>query len=117
VGPCLAFPDNQNSPAARFEITKRRFIAPNVALDFSLPERPIGFWFLQPAFAGVTVPEAAVNKNYLAPTGEYEVRFARQCRNVKSVAISESMSKSAENHLRLRVPTSHGSHVSAATLW
>ena len=103
VGLGLAFPDDQYSPTEFPELSHYCLIAGCVPLQFRQPvflatgRNPVA------AFAAMLVPEAAMDKDNLAPPREYQVGFAGQILAMQSEAIAERVSESANNHFRLGV--------------
>ena len=57
-------------------------------------------WESQPATSFVTVPEASVNEDNLAPASEHDVRAARKIARVEAKSITVAMQKTAEAQLR-----------------
>jgi hypothetical protein len=63
-----------------------------------------------PAFAGVLVPEAAVDEDHLTAAREYEVGFARGVGAMEPISVAEAMNQSANDHLGRGVGRFDGPH-------
>ena len=110
----FALPDYQHSPAFRVQRRYMFLIALLVACDFLRPVAPVSPGCSVATFAGVTVPETSMHKNYLPARAEHQVRFSGQILSVQSVTETHGMYKPAHSHLRLGVATSDSPHNAAA---
>ena len=81
-----------------------------VAGDLRFPVLGIGLWHATPPLAGVSVPEAAVNKYDLATGTENDVWFARQVLPVQPVAITHPVQQPPNGQLRLGVSVLNRAH-------
>lgn len=62
------------------------------------------------------MPETSVNKNYLFPSREDQIRLARKVFPVQPVAVAHAMDKFPDHHFRLHAFAADGLHVGAALL-
>ena len=76
VFPCLAFPNDDYVPSKGFELPRRADVPVKVFLKLIFPERNIGLRLVSILAVTVTMPEATVNEDCLAPCREYQVRGA-----------------------------------------
>lgn len=99
----LALPHDHNAPPEPAERPLDSLIAGRVPVDLgepvSTPRRGDAA-----AAAGVPVPEAAADEDDFVEAGEDEIGSAGERPDVKAVAVAESMSESADDQLRGRVP-------------
>jgi hypothetical protein len=92
---------------------KRSFIslvAQFVPLKLWYPEVETGFWQPRERAPGVPMPEAAMNKNNLAPWSEDEIGTAWQLPLMKPVAIAEREHKLPNTQFRARVLGANARH-------
>src|SRR5216684_2697507 len=106
----LAFPNRQRLPPLARKLPFISFVPSLVSFELWLPKIQTGFRHPGESAASVTVPEAAMHENNLAPRSENEVGAARQILLVKPVAIAQREDQSADQHLGARVPGSHARH-------
>ena len=71
----LTLPYDEDFPACFSQLSKITFIPSNIAFPLRFPELFVGFWYHPAVMAFMYVPEAAVNKNYLAMSGKNQVRL------------------------------------------
>ena len=114
--PQVTFPHDQHVPPL---LTKQRLISgvPGpIAGQLCAPILLIRLWSLATGLAVMPMPEAAVNKNDLAPLRKHQVGISRQVFAVQPVAIPQTVHESPHPHLRLRVLTVHPGHCEFALL-
>lgn len=72
----LALPDDKDAPAPLLQQTQVHCIAFNRVVELAIPKVLIGGGSCRSGTVGVTMPEAAVDKNYLASRWEDDVGAA-----------------------------------------
>ena len=107
----MAFPNNQNIPAACFKIFKMLLVTLLRPLEFRKPKILIGFWNArnQTAVRCMLMPKTAVYKN--------QVRLSRQTFSMKSVTIAKRMNKLPDSHFRLHILAADLPHIFASALF
>ena len=112
----FALPDYQHSPAFRVQRRYMFLIALLVACDFLRPVAPVSPGCSVATFAGVTVPETSMHKNYLPARAEHQVRFSGQILSVQSITETHAVHYPADGHFRPGVLTLDCTHRSTALL-
>jgi hypothetical protein len=65
---------------------------------------------------GVSVPEAAMDKDHLSASSEYQIRLSREITFVEPESVAKPVSKTADQHLWLRIFRPDSTHISASRL-
>lgn len=110
----LAFPDDKHIPTFLSQPRLDTRVARNVAVELALPV----FWPRPgrsgPPAARVPVPPAAMNEHDLPLARERQVGRSGQISAMKSEAVSESVSRFADEEFGLRVGSTDSAHQSRA---
>lgn len=107
------FPDNAGSPLPLAQRQQSSAIPFPVRADFLFPELRARAW--QPEqVAVVTVPEAAVNKDYGPMLWQDQIGSARQILCLQPVTKTQPVQTAADQKLGLRVFPGHSCHIAAA---
>lgn len=107
---CPAFPDHEDSPPHAFQGPHILPVPINIPLALLLPEFLVGRRSNPTVPAAVFVPEAAVDKDHLAMTRQYNIRRARQLSLVQAEPVSHAMNNPAHDDFGLRVLASNARH-------
>lgn len=67
--------------------------------------------------ASVSMPEATVYENCLAPAAKHKIGRSRQIAPVQPVAVAQTVCHAANEELWLGVLAANAAHVHAALLW
>lgn len=65
----------------------------------------------------MSMPEATVYENRLAPAAKHKIGRSRQVAPVQPVAVAQTICHAAHEELRLGVLAADAAHVHAALLW
>jgi hypothetical protein len=95
----LTFPDNQTSPSQFFERGYIFAVPCCIAFQLVLPEPDVALWLCRLWAAGVSMPEAAVNKNDGPIFAENKVGGTGKSLYMQTVPEAAGMQKSANQHL------------------
>ncbi len=87
----LALPDDEDGPAEGAEGGRIFSVAGFVGEAFGVPEGGVGLRLDAAVFAGVQVPEAAVDEDDLFEAGEDHVRLAGEVFAVQAEAVAHAM--------------------------
>ena len=112
----LALPNNKEAPASRLQPAKVLRVTFDVPRDFRPPKGPVRLRPLRAVLTAMTVPEASVNENHLAATGEYDIRLAGQTGTLKPKAVAHPVRHPPHDLFRLCIVAPNGTHVGAAPL-
>ena len=107
---CLALPDYHYPPA---EFVQGCLVAPvpnNVGFEFLLPVLRPSLGVRGMLAARMPVPEAPMNHDYGAVSGEHDVRRARKILPVKAEAEAEAVCDAPYDHLGPGVPPADTGH-------
>lgn len=114
----FALPNYEAGPTGKFERFHRFAVAFGVFHELGSPISTMRFGYARAGTSRIRVrmPEAAVNKDDLAPTGKNKVRLSRQVLAVQPKAVSGAMEQGPDEHLRPRVLAFHRAHDRASRL-
>ena len=110
----LALPHNQALPPHSLQCTQGSSVASACCLELSIPVFDASAGSRSPATSFVTVPEASVNEDNLAPASEHDVRAARKIARVEAKSITVAMQKTAEAQLRASMLAANSRHQCAS---
>jgi|ERR1039458_9887624 hypothetical protein len=105
----LALPDRQDSPTGTDELGVYLFVSGNVPRKLGFPETASRLRRISET-AIVAVPKASVNKNDCRSSAEHDVRSARQCSYVNSVAIAKLVKNSSDEQFWFSISAFYARH-------
>ena len=110
----LALPHNETRPAHGLQGTQGGSVASPNRLELSIPVFDASAGSRSPATSFVTVPEAPVNEQDLAPAPKHDVRPARKIARVEAKSITVAMQKAADAQLRASIFAANSRHQCAS---
>ena len=111
---CLAFPDDENSPAFPAQLMNCVPVSPGCCLKLGFPESGSSSRHGIAASAIVSMPKAPMDEDDTHPSREHEIGTARKIVSMKAVAIPEIVCQSSYRQLRSRVAVANPAHVLAS---
>jgi len=94
----LAFPDGEDFPALGLELAEIAAVAGGVAEALGVPILGVVDGVFAFALAGMHVPEAAVNVDYLAVAGQDDIGLAGEVVAVEAIAVAKLVDEFADDH-------------------
>ena len=85
-------------------------VPPPVPFQLRRPVRRVALWYVPFTAVLVTVPEAAMHKDYRAPSREHDVRLSRQILPMQPEPEAHPVEYAPDPHLRQSVPGGNSCH-------
>lgn len=114
MGVSLAFPHDKYPPSRGHKFAHLLFVPSSVRGEFLLPESRVRRRQACVVAAPMSVPETAVNKDYRAESGQYQIRFSGQVPAMKAVAQACAVQRPTHGNLGLSIFSFDCSHICAA---
>lgn len=112
----LAFPDDNHAPPKGPKLFSGALVAGDVSSKLRLPEVASGLGHDFAVTTSVTMPVAAVNKDYCIVLGQHDVRFPGELLSVQPEPITEPMHSPSNDQFGLCVLSADPGHVETALL-
>lgn len=110
----LAFPDNDHAPAQTAKLTGVLPVIRDVPRKFVRPDFLVGLGGGRAFASLVPVPEAPVDEDHGAISGQYDVRLAREVSHMEPESVAGAVQQAADGPLRAGVLAPNLRHVAAA---
>ena len=111
----FALPDDQAFPTGCCQLPHISPISPSVALNLVAPKTDSALWKPAISASRVTMPKAAVHKNYLSKSRKDKIGLPRQGRKVQTVAKAHSEYDPPHCKFRSGVTSLNSTHEPAAS--
>lgn len=106
----FTLPCNENSPTHRLEFAVIPLVPSNVCTKFIFPPFFSCFWKRRLPTSWMSMPEAAIDEDSKAITGQRKVRGSRKVSPMNTVTKPIPMNRFSQKNFRLGVETTHRSH-------
>lgn len=106
----LAFPDDQDGPIASLQRLRVGSIPSYVFLEFVSPELRSGFGSGRISATGVTMPEAAMDKNAYLEAWNHNVRIPRKVLSMQAISVPSIVQESSDQHFGSGILPSDARH-------